>query len=563
MSIFRRTKLVRRYHNFIRYKEIIGVLLNHGFHDFVENSKLIQSLQLKKYFFKEHIKERRIKTRFTHYQRILLVVEELGPTFIKLGQFLSNRPDLIPSELCAEFEKLLEHVPPFGSEEAIKIFEKSLHVKINNIFKEFNHNPFSSASIAQVHVATLKNGEKVAVKIQRPGIKNIIDSDLEIMFNLASLAKKHMIGSDAIDPISIVEEFRDGIYQELDFGKEIQNIEKFSKIFAEEPDLIVPKVYKEYSNKEIITMEFIEGEKFSSYKATDEEINSICEKFANLVLKQIFEIGYFHADPHAGNIIITPDQKICFIDFGLMGLLPPKHKTAMCEIIMGLVDHDPDITTRAIISLSFNKEVDNRASLEHQTFKIMENYGYLPIEDINIGHFLRDLLKLFVVNHLKIPMDIFLLLKALVSLEGTVRKIKPNFDMISHVEPFVKKMIYRSRSLYSFFRELYRSGIDYSKFLSELPGELRELLYQLKNKTFKLQFEHKGLDPLMDKHDKTMNRLSFSIVTASMLIGSSLLLKSHVPPIFHDISVPGMIVFVFSVLMGGLLILSILRHEKI
>lgn len=562
MSIFRRTKLVRGYHNFIRYKEIVGVLLKHGFHDFVENSKLIQSFQLKKYFFKEHLKKQHVKARFSHYQRILLVVEELGPTFIKLGQFLSNRPDLIPSELCAEFEKLLEHAPPFSGEEAIRIFEKSLRVKIKDIFKDFDHKPFSSASIAQVHVATLKNGKKVAVKVQRPGIAQIIESDLEIMFNLAALAKKHIAGTDAIDPISIVEEFRDGIHQELDFGKEIQNIEKFSKIFAEEPDLIIPKVYKEYSNKEIITMEFIEGEKFSSYKATNEQIDAVCDKFANLVLKQIFEIGYFHADPHAGNIIITPDQKICFIDFGLMGLLPPKHKTAMCEIIMGLVDHDPDITTRAIISLSFNKEVDNRASLEHQTFKIMENYGYLPIEDINIGHFLRDLLKLFVVNHLKIPMDIFLLLKALISLESTVRRIKPNFDMIAHVEPFVKKMIYRSRSLYSFFRELYRSGIDYSKFLSELPSELRELLYQLKNKTFKLQFEHRGLDPLLDKHDKTMNRLSFSIVTASMLIGSSLLLKSHVPPLFHNLSLPGMVVFIFSVLMGMFLIFTIVRHEK-
>jgi len=562
MSIFRRTKLVRGYHNLIRYKEIVGVLLKHEFHDFVEHSKLIHSFQLKKYFFKKHLKKRRVKTHFTHYQRILLAVEELGPTFIKFGQFLSNRPDLIPSELCAEFEKLLEHVPPFNGEEAIKIVEKSLHLKIKNVFKEFDHKPFSSASIAQVHIATLKNGAKVAVKIQRPGIKHIIDSDLEIMFNLAALAKKHVAGTDAIDPISIVEEFKDGIYQELDFGKEILNIEKFSKIFAEEPDLVVPKVYKEYSNKEIITMEFVEGEKFSTYKASDEQINSICEKLANLVLKQIFEIGYFHADPHAGNIIITPDQKICFIDFGLMGLLPPKHKTAMCEIIVGLVDHDPDVTTRAIISLSFNKEVDNRASLEHQTFKIMEHYGYLPIEDINIGHFLRDLLKLLIENHLKVPADIFLLLKALISLEGTVRKIKPNFDMISHIEPFVKKMIYRSRSLYSFFRELYRSSIDYSKFLSELPAELRELLYQLKNKTFKLQFEHKGLDPLLDKHDKTMNRLSFAIVTAAMLIGSSLLLKSHVPPLFHNLSLPGMIVFIFSVLMGGLLILTILRHEK-
>ncbi|HBM17199.1 MAG TPA: hypothetical protein DD381_12780 [Lentisphaeria bacterium] len=561
MGILRRTKIGRGYHNLLRARSIITVLIKHGFMDFVDNSRLIQAMKLSRFTFKKHQKEEFHK-HFSHWERLRLACEELGPTFVKLGQFLSNRPDLIPSELCAEFEKLLENVPPFRAELAKMIFESSLNVKIDKVFKEFDPDPFSSASVAQVHRAVLLDGTKVAVKIQRPGIKAIIESDLEIMMFLALTVKKHMSEMSALDPVAIVNEFSDGIRQELDFSREALNIEKFSRMFSEEKELVVPKVFKEFSNKDILTMLFIEGVKFSNYAGTEEEIKKICEKLANLVLRQIFQEGYFHADPHSGNIIITDDLKICFIDFGLMGLLPPKHKTSLCDIILGLVNHDPELITRAIISLSHNKEVDNRAEIEHQAFKIMEQYAYLPIEDINIGHFLRDLLKLLVQNKLLIPTDIFLLLKSLISLEGTIRKIMPNFDMISHIEPFIKKLLYRTRSPYKLIRDLLRAGVDYSKFLAELPSELRDILTQFKNKTLKIQFEHRGLEPLLAKHDNIVNRLSFAIITASMILGSAMLLNSKVPPLYHGISIPGSLFFMFSAFMGLLLIISILRHGK-
>lgn len=561
MGIFRRTKIGRGYHNLLRARSIITVLIKHGFLDFVENSKMIQAMNLSRFSFRKHHKEEFHK-HLSHWERIRMVCEELGPTFVKLGQFLSNRPDLIPSELCAELEKLLDNVAPFRGELAEMIFEASTKSKISDVFAVFDVDPFSSASVSQVHKAKLKDGTKVAVKIQRPGIKAIIDSDLEIMMYLALSIKKHMTGVNAIDPVAIVNEFSDGIRQELDFSREALNIEKFSKIFAGEKELVVPKVYKECSTKDILTMRFIDGVKFSDYHGSAAEVKSICEKLASLVLRQIFEEGYFHADPHSGNIIITEDLKICFIDFGLMGLLPPKHKSALCDIILGLVNHDPELITRALISISHNKEVENRANIEHQAFKIMEQYAYLPIEDINIGHFLRDLLKLLVENKLLIPTDVFLLLKALISLEGTIRKIMPNFDMITHIEPFIRKLLYKNRSPYRMIRELIKSGLDYSKFIAELPSELRDILTQFKNKTLKIQFEHKGLEPLLEKHDKIVNRLSFSIITASMILGSAMLLNSKVPPLYHGLSLPGAIFFIFSAFMGMLLILSILRHGK-
>lgn len=561
MGIFRRTKIGRGYHNLLRARSIITILIKHGFLDFVENSKMIQSMNLSRFSFRKHRKEEYHK-HYSSWERIRMVCEELGPTFVKLGQFLSNRPDLIPSELCDELEKLLDNVAPFRGELAKMIFESSTKLKISDAFENFDIEPFASASVSQVHKAILKDGTRVAVKIQRPGVKAIIDSDLEIMMYLAANIKKHMTGINALDPVAIVNEFSDGIRHELDFSREALNIEKFSKMFAEEKELVVPKIYKECSTIDVLTMRFIDGVKFSDYKGNQAEVKLMCEKMASLVLRQIFEEGYFHADPHSGNIIITEDLKICFIDFGLMGLLPPKHKSALCDIILGLVNHDPEIITRALISISYNKEVENRANIETQAFKILEQYAYLPIEDINIGHFLRDLLKLLVDNKLLIPTDIFLLLKALISLEGTIRKIMPNFDMITHVEPFVRKLLYKNRSPYRIMRELFRAGVDYSKFFAELPGELRDILTQFKNKSIKIQFEHKGLEPLLEKHDKIVNRLSFSIITASMILGSAMLLNSKVPPLYHGLSLPGSTFFIFSAFMGMLLILSILRHGK-
>ena len=561
---FRKSKIARSYHNIMRYKQIIAVLIKHGFREFVDTSRLLQVFNLKRAHIKKAKKHKKYQQRkyHTHWRRIRLVLEELGPTFIKLGQFLSNRPDLIPSELCSELEKLLDNVPPFDGATALAILEFSLNQKKDDIFKKFNIEPFSSASISQVHEAYLKDESKVAVKIQRPAIKTKIDSDIEIMLHVAASIKKHVQGAEVIDPIGIVEEFRDGLYTELDFENEALNIEKFTKIFADNKDLAVPKVYKEYTSKNVLTMEYIDGIKFSEAEKYEFDHDLITSKLANLVLSQIFEYGYFHADPHSGNLIILDDDRICFIDFGLMGILPPKHKGALCDIIIGLVNHDPDRITKAMLRLSLNKEVENRSALEHQIFKLIEHYAYLPIEDINIGHFLRDLLKLLINNKLIIPSDIFLLLKTIISLEGTIRKIKPKFDMISHIEPFVKKMIYKSTSPTKIMRDIYDSGLDYAHLICELPGEIRELLDQIKNKTFKLQFEHKGLEPMLDKLDNITNRLSFSVITAALVIGSSLLLKTRVPPTIYGVSGIGILVFMFSALMGGLLLISIIRHGR-
>jgi ubiquinone biosynthesis protein len=561
----RRTKIGRSYRNMLRYKQIVTILIKHGFRDFVEHSNLLKKINFKdKIFGTDKYQPKTKKIINSHWQRLRMVLEELGPTYIKLGQFLSNRPDIVPSELCNELEKLLDDVPPFSGNMAVMILEKELNASINDVFKHFTKKPFSAASISQVHEGILKNGKKVAVKIQRPGIKSIIDADIDIMYHMAKLIKKHVEGAEVIDPIDIVDEFKDGIIHELDFENEAINIDKFYIQFKDNDSIKVPAVYKEYSTKNVLCMEYMEGTKFTELDTTDKnlDVDTITSQLADLVLMQIFEKGYFHADPHSANLLVCEDNKICFIDFGLMGLLPPKHKTSMCEMIFGLVHHNPERITRAIIRVSLNKEIENKNILENQVFKIIENYAYLPLEDINVGHFLRDLLNTIVANKLKIPADMYLLLKAMVSLEGTVRKIKPKFDMISHFEPYVKKLIYATSGPAAFLKAIYKSGFDYTTLLCELPAELRELFDQIKNKTMKIQFEHRGLEPLLDKGDQIINRVAFSIITASMMIGSALIIHARMPPLVAGVSLIGVITFLFSVFMGALLLIYIIKHGK-
>jgi ubiquinone biosynthesis protein len=564
--LLEQTKIGRKYKNIIRYKQIMSVLIRHGFHDFVEHSKLLHHLHPKD---QKNIPRPVAGTKApmgNHWVRVRIVLEELGPTFIKLGQFVSNRPDLIPDELCDELQKLLDHVPPFDNNKALEILESELNISADKEFQKFEVAPFSSASIAQVHKAVLKNGKEVAIKIQRPGIKKIIHSDLEIMFHIAELIKKHVPAAEVIDPISIVQEFKDGILCEIDFENEARNLQKFGTLFPGKENIKIPKVYKKYVTEHVMAMEFIHGTNLSDIPPNNPpkkfKLKKITANIADLVLKQIFENGFFHADPHSGNIIICDDNRICFVDFGLMGILPPKHKTYLCEMIYGLVDNNAEQIMRAILKLSVNKDVEDKGTLETQIYKIVDSYVHLPLEDINISHFLRDIINTIVANKVILPSNIYILLKALISLEGSIRKYEPAFNMLAHIEPFVKKLIFEQSSPRKFLNDLYLSGFDYIKLLRDLPIEIRDIIDLVKNKTLKIQFEHKGLEPMLNKHDQIVNRLSFSIVTASMLIGSTLILRAHIPPMIGELSLIGAITFSFSLFMGVLLLLSILRHGK-
>ena len=554
----------RVYRHTSRYRKIVSVFVKHGFGDFVARTNLEKYINLGRKIFPG--KGGKKPEFLSRAERFRMVLEELGPTFVKFGQIMSGRPDLLPNEFIVELEKLQSSVPPFSRREAERLIEKELGKPVAELFREFVSEPIASASIAQIHKATLISGEEVAVKVQRPGIKRIIDVDIEIMFHIASLMEKYLAGMDIINPVAIVKEFEKAIKNEMDFTIEASNIERFGRIFSEDDSIYVPKVYREYSTQKILTMEFIDGIKVSDIDAVRKagyDTKIVAEKGANLVLKQIFEYGYFHSDPHPGNIMVLDDHVICFLDFGQMGVLPVKYREYLGDIIIGVTKKNAKQITKTLLRLADNEQRINTDELEVRVDALVERYAYLPLKEINMGQLLREIFNFILSYKLKMPSCIYLLLKALITIESVGRKLDPDFNMIKHTEPFAKKLLKERLSFRRFAKDVYSSASELGLLLRDFPAEIREIIKQIKLGKMKIEFEHKGLEPMLNKHDQISNRISFSIVLSSLVIGSSLIILSDIPPRWYGISIIGIIGFLGAGIMGFWLLISILKHGKI
>jgi ubiquinone biosynthesis protein len=548
--------------NINRYRQIASVLVKHGFYDLVSRNETFVSLGLKKRFLKNRPEDYHPGNK---WERIRMVLEELGPAYIKLGQFLSNRPDIIPLELTKELEKLLDSVPPFPKEHLHKIVEKDLGKPVKDIFKDFKEKPFSSASIAQVHKARLKTGEKVAVKVQRPDIQHMIDSDLDIMIQLAGLLATFFEDASAINPQRIISDFKKEISKELDFVRERTNILRFRSKCKDKKNMLIPDVYSDYCSRHILTMEFIEGTSLNNIDFSRQNIDKefLLRNFTEIVFSQIFEYGYFHADPHSGNILINRESQICFVDFGLIGILSPNERVQLINMITAVVKKQSKVLTRAILKICIVDESSSISEMEDEVFKLVDYYSYLPLKEIKLGNFFNDVFNVITRHRIRIPLDIYLLTKAMTTLEGTVRKIDPDFNPLLHVEPLVRKRIIQDKSPLNFFSNFYNSLCDYGVMLSELPDEIRLLIRHFKLSKLQIQFEHKGLEPMLQTHNQISNRISFAIITAAMMIGSSLILHSNMPPKLFDIPIIGLLAFLFSMIMSLFLIWAIIRHGRL
>lgn len=555
--------ITHSYRHINRYREIIVVLVKYGFGDLITRTHLEKYVDLgKKVLLRRGGKE---IASLSRWERMRMALEELGPTFIKAGQIMSSRPDLLPHELIVELEKLQDSVPPFSGEEAERLVEQELGKPISDLFYEFTDTPIASASIAQVHEAVLQGGEKVAVKVQRPRIEQIIEVDLEIMLHLATLMEKHLQGMDILNPAGIVNEFERSIRKEIDFTIEATHIERFGNNFRRVQTIHVPKVYRNYTTRKILTMEFIDGIKVSNLDALLKSRNdpkTIASWGTDLVLKQVFEHGFFHADPHAGNIMVLDNNIICFIDFGMMGRPLPKQREYLSSIIVGIVNRDAKRITKTFLQLSNSRRIENIDQLEYQVGELVDQYSYLPLKDINMGQLLNEVIKLFVAYKLKMPPNLYLLVKALVSIEGVGRVLDPDFNMVKHMEPFAKKLLKARLSPRRLAKDTYLAATEFSLLLRDLPSEIRDIIEQIKVGQFKIEFEHKGLEPSLRKGDQISNRIAFAIVLASLVIGSSLIVLSGIPPKWNEIPIIGIIGFLGAGIMGFWLLISILRHGR-
>jgi len=554
----------RAYRHLNRYRHILTVLFKYGFGDLVDILKIEQYLEIGLQMISR--KRREQVEKLSRAERVRMVMEELGPTFIKLGQILSTRPDLIPVEFIQELSKLQDNVPPFPYTEARQIIESELGKPIADIFQHFENTPLAAASIGQVHRALLKDDEEVVIKVQRPGIRKIIEVDLEIMLHLASLMERHLEELQVHRPVRIVQEFARTLGKEIDYTIEASHIERFARQSMDDPTVYVPKVFRDTTTERVLTMEYIDGIKASEIDRIEREgldRKIITTRGADLILRQIFDHGFFHADPHPGNIFVLPDNVICLIDFGMMGYIDRQTRESFADLIYSVIHQDEFKATQILLKLTEYDEKPDVRALERDLTDFIGQYLYVPLKDLQMEKLLHQLLKILSRHRLQIPQDLFLMMKALATVEGIGLLLDPDFEMIKQTTPFIQRVRMARYHPKRMTDDIVRSGIEFVQLMQEIPGETREILEQMKQGKIKMEFKHKGLEPMLSTYDQISNRIAFAIVIAALIIGSALIVLSKTPPFLFGISVIGIIGFLAAAVMGLWLLIAILKKGRL
>jgi len=441
MISIRKIGAVGRTHRYVnRYQEILSVLIKYGFGD------LVDALNLRQYFEigwqKISGKQSAQMEKLTRPERVRMTLEDLGPTFVKLGQLLSTRPDLVPLKYAQELSKLQDKVPPFPYEDVSAMIKSETRRVPEEIFSSFEKTPIAAASLGQVHKAKLKGKEEdVAIKVQRPGIQKTVEVDLEIMRHLASLMERNLEEAEILHPTKIVDEFARSMEEETDYTIEASHIEHFARQFLEDQTIYVPKVFRELTTKRILTMEYINGIKASALDQLDQQgydFKEIANRGANLIMKQIFVHGFYHADPHPGNILILRDAIICFLDFGLMGRISKQEREDFTDLVGVIVKKDEKKSVDALLKLC-NFTVDpDKGELERDMAEFFDQFLYLPLKELEIGKMLQRVLEILTKNRISLKPNLFLMIKAPSTVESLGRSLDPDFQIVKHAEPFIR-----------------------------------------------------------------------------------------------------------------------------
>jgi ubiquinone biosynthesis protein len=539
-----------------RSRQIITVLINYGLDYFIDKSKIGMLTKIKK------IPKSYQKLGLS--ERICLSLEELGPTFVKFGQILSTRPDFLPPAFIKELEKLQDQVPPFDSFQAKEIIKKELNKPIDKLFKKFEEIPIASASLSQVHKATLPNNEIVAVKIQRPNIEEIIKIDLEILEDLAGFVDRRLFDNWIYHPKLMIKEFKRVILKEIDFRNEADHFEKFRTNFKDIDYVKVPKIYRDITTKKILTMEFIEGTKIS--EITKDEYKDIfdpkevAKRGASIVLKQIFEDGFFHGDPHPANIFILPQATICMLDVGMVGYVDETIISNGTKLLQAVIDKNLDQTIDSLESLGVLKKEFDESLLRKDLSELIEHYVEISLKDIDIRQLMQDTTEVIVNHDLVLPDNLALMVKSLSMVESIGRKLDPDFNIISVSRPFLNKIINKRFTPEQLLKRSNKFIRDSIELVEKLPQDLIDGLKKFKEGKLKFVFEHRGLEQLNKEINLLTLRISISIIIASLIIGSSLIIQKGSS--ISSYSILGIIGYIIAILLSIILVISILKSGR-
>lgn len=556
----------RTYRHINRYRQVLTVLMKYGFGGLIDRLRISQYLEIGlQWITREH---RLPLETLTIPQRVRMALEELGPTFIKLGQVLSTRPDLVPADFVDELTKLQQHVPPFPFAQVREIVEEELGRPLEQLFERFDQTSIAAASIGQVHRAVRPGGDEVVVKVQRPNIIEIVEADLEILLHLATLAERHLEGWRAQRPSRIVEEFSRVLERELDFTTEAAHLERFAGQYVADETIYVPKVYRDYTTRRVLTLEYVHVipvDGCACLLAAGLDPKLIARRGADLTLKQIFVHGFFHADPHPGNVFALPNNVICLLDFGMVGRLDRTGREQFADLIYAVAQRDAAAAASAVVRMTLHDEghEPDLRRLEADLAEFIDVNVPGSLRDLSFGKLVRELFDLLRRHRLFIPADLVTMLKAAATAERLVAQLDPELNVIAAAEPYVRRIKldrYKPRRL---LRDFLESGGDLAQLLREIPGGIRDLLRLAKRGELKIGFEHRGLEKMLEAHERISNRLSFAIVVAALIVGSSLIVLSRIPPKWYEIPVIGLAGYLAAGALGFLLLVSIIRHGRL
>ena len=554
--------LPHMYRNLRRGTEILSVLSKYGLADWIDRLNIE--------FARDQLKDRAEGSAIARQppeKRIRLALTDLGPTFIKFGQLLSTRPDLVGLTLADELKKLRDQVPPDGPDRVRETVEHELGRPIEELFAQFELAPAACASIGQVHRAELKTGEQVAVKVQRHGIERIVAEDLDVMAGLAQLAQR-IPEFAPYRPVETVSEVGRMLRRELDFGSEERNLLQFCARYQNEPHIRIPHPYTDYCTPHVLTMEWLEGKRLDDVeqlKGEGVDLELVAERGATIYMRMVFEDGLFHADPHPANLLILPDNTIGLLDFGMVGRIDNDLRREMDRLIHAVVRNDPAMLKDVIKRVGHVPDELDESALARDLAEFVDTYGTVRIGEINLASILGDMIEIIRRYRITLPSQVALLIKVLITIEGTARHLSPEFNLIDLLERYQRRQWLKRLSPRYQWRRMRRFYYETERMIEIAPRKIIDILEAVQAGKFDVHLDHRGLEP-------SVNRLVVGMLASALFLGSSWILAAKVPPLLFaeqafwgmkDLSVLGLAGCFASFFLGWRLLRAIAQSGRL
>lgn len=538
-----------------RYREIAGVLARHGW-----------GWMLGRLGLSEHLgKHAELTPREHGPAHIREMLEELGPTFVKLGQLLSTRPDIIPEQYINELSKLQDTAPTVPADAIRSVIEEEFSAPVSAVYAEFDYAPLAAASLGQVHRAVLADGTPVIVKVQRPNIVDVVETDIEILYKRAAFLEDHWARARTYGLSEIVDEFAMTIREELDYTREGHNTDRLREQMAGETGIRVPRIYWQFTTRRVLTLEEIQGEKVTDAAAhlSPEEGKQLADRIASAFLKQVFIDGFFHSDPHPGNILITPTREVAFVDCGMVGRLDAENRAGAIRMLMAFEQRDIRVLADEILHLGITQtDVDVRV-FTHDLSKVIRVYYDMPSRSVNMGQLLLRVLNVSAKHRIRLPVSFAVLGKVLAGLDSICSRLDPEFNFTEIARAYVGRAVRSELHAENLLNDFYRALAASRNFLFALPEQLDRLMRKAVEGTLRVEFKHQNLDEIEATVARSANRIAIALIVAATIIGSSLIVSAgRGAARWFGLPTLGVIGYVVALVFGVWLIVSIMKAGK-